>query len=73
MLNRLIHRLGRRQHCRNTRLEILIDRHDGQPDYLLIRMVDKCTSASYEATFSPETADRVLAELADQIGRLHRT
>jgi hypothetical protein len=73
MLNRLIHRLGRRTHCRNTRIEVLIDDHPTGPDYLLIRMVDKCTDASYEATFSPETADRLVAEITNVTARLHRT
>ena len=72
MLSRLIHRLGRRTYCRNTRVEILIDDRPSRPDYLLIRMVDKCTGASYEATFSPETADRVAAEVTNVTARLHR-
>jgi hypothetical protein len=62
MLNRLIHRIGKGTHCRNTRLEIEVDR-----GWLVVRMVDKCTSASYEATYSPETAARLMDTLGAKV------
>lgn len=67
MLARLIHRIGRKHVCRNTRLQI--DEDDG---WLVVRMIDKCTGASYEATYSPTTAGRVLDAMAEHVARIRQ-
>lgn len=61
----MISRIGSHHRCRNTRLELAEER-----GWLVVRMVDKCTGASYEATFSPATAKQVAATLAEQIDRI---
>lgn len=70
MLEKLLLWLARGHRCRNTRLEIDIDRRPEQPDWLQVTMVDKCTKARYEATFSPESAERVLTRMRDIVGKL---
>lgn len=70
MFRRLIHRIGRARRCRNTRLQIDVDYHQNGRNYLLIRMIDKCTGMSYEATFSPETAVNINAELTAVVSQL---
>lgn len=72
MFSRMLGFLGRNHRCRNTRLEFDVDRRPGQPDWLLIRMVDKCTGATYEATYSPATSRRILTNLADRVRQMHQ-
>jgi hypothetical protein len=67
LLNRVIQRLGTNHHCRNTRLLIDAEKLPGRQAQVVVRMVDKCTGASYEATYEPETAERIIDELRARI------
>jgi hypothetical protein len=73
MFKNMIRRWARSHPCRNTRLQFDVDRRPGFPDWLLVRMIDKCTGAVYEAEFSPATADQVLAALTEKVHQINQT
>jgi hypothetical protein len=63
LLNQVIQRVGRGQSCRNTQLLIDAEHVPGHQAQVVVRMVDKCTGASFVATYEPETVERIINEL----------
>jgi hypothetical protein len=63
----LTRKLADRHHCRNTRLTIYAEKADGYGPQVVVRMLDKCTGATYEAAFTTQTAGQVQAAFASAI------
>jgi hypothetical protein len=65
MIRWLTRKLAARHRCRNTQLTIYAEKADGYGPQVIVRMVDKCTGAAYEAAFTTQTAAKVEAAFAE--------
>jgi hypothetical protein len=65
MIRWLTRKLAERHRCRNTQLTIYAEKAGGHGPQVIVRMVDKCTGAVYEAAFTTQTAAKVESAFAE--------